>query len=86
MIHIPQFFEELEALEAKGDYTFKLSSVLVLLMKKREHVILIKRTIIFLTMIASRFHNVFKSLPLNSHHNVHSKVMIQFKLAMSYSK
>lgn len=44
MIHIPQFFEELEALEAKGDYAFKLSSLLVpYLMKMKEPEMLIKK-------------------------------------------
>jgi len=44
VIHIPQFFEELEALEAKGDYAFKLSSLLVpYLMKMKEPEILIKK-------------------------------------------
>ena len=47
MIHIPQFFEELEALEAKGDYAFKLFSLIVPFMKKREPEILTKRTIMF---------------------------------------
>ena len=36
MIHIPQFFDELEALEAKGDYAIMLSSLLVPLMRKRK--------------------------------------------------
>lgn len=44
VIHIPQFFDELEALEAKGDYAFKLSSLLVpYLMKMKEPEILIKK-------------------------------------------
>ena len=40
MIHIPQFFDELEALEAKGDYAVMLSSLLVPLMRKRKPEIL----------------------------------------------
>lgn len=36
MIHIPQFFDELEELEAKGDYAIMLSSLLVPLMRKRK--------------------------------------------------
>lgn len=42
VIHIPQFFDELEALEAKGNYAIKLSSLVVplILINKREPEIL----------------------------------------------
>lgn len=42
VIHIPQFFDELEALEAKGNYAINLSSLVVplILINKREPEIL----------------------------------------------
>ena len=69
MIHIPQFFDELEALEAQGDYAFKLSSLLVPLMKKREPEILIENNHV-LSNDCKQVSEIYYTFQLNKYHIV----------------